>query len=272
MNCVLIMTDTQTQSMVGAYGLPQVDTPHLDRLAERGIRFDRAYTACPVCTPARGAMFSGLHPQVNGAWCNNTAPAANVPLMGTLFGEQGIRAGYTGKWHLEGGGYFGNGIPDGGFEPDWWYDGKRYADDIGPDMFEKYRTCKTADALRNAGFVEENIWGHRVADRAIDFLEGVGDDGFVLVVSFDEPHGPFVTPPEYWEKFAPEDIPRRENYNASVEGKPRLQQIQRDQNGDPDWETFRAGRLQHFGCNSYIDREIGRVIDAVEQLHGDDTA
>ena len=119
MNSVFIMTDTQTQSMVGAYGHPEVDTPNLDRLAERGMRFDRAYTACPVCTPARGVIFSGLHPQGNGAWCNNIAPANNMPLMGTMFRDLGMRAGYTGKWHLEGGGYFGNGIPDGGFEPDW---------------------------------------------------------------------------------------------------------------------------------------------------------
>ncbi len=79
MNIVFIMTDTQNTSMVGAYGQPSVDTPNLDRLAETGIRFDRAYTACPVCTPARGAIFSGLHPQVNGAWCNNITPHANIP-------------------------------------------------------------------------------------------------------------------------------------------------------------------------------------------------
>ncbi|MCZ6634901.1 MAG: sulfatase-like hydrolase/transferase [bacterium] len=270
MNIVFIMTDTQNKSMVGAYGQPSVDTPNLDRLAETGIRFDRAYTACPVCTPARGAIFSGLHPQINGAWCNNITPHANIPLMGTLFQERGYRAGYTGKWHLEGAGYFGNGIPDGGFEPDWWYDGKCYGDDIGPDLFSQYRTCKTADELRAAGFTEANIWGHRVADRAIDFLQTIRSDPFVLVVSFDEPHGPFVTPPEYWEQFPPENIPKPPNYNAPVDNKPELQQIHHRQNGAPSWPAFQATKQRHFACNSYIDREIGRVIDTA--THNDDTA
>ena len=81
MNIVFIMTDTQNKAMVGAYGHPQVDTPNLDRLARQGVRFERAYTACPLCTPARGAIFTGLHPQINGAWCNNIAPSRQVAMM-----------------------------------------------------------------------------------------------------------------------------------------------------------------------------------------------
>ena len=271
MNFVFIMTDTQNKSMVGAYGNPAVDTPNLDRLAARGVRFERAYTSCPLCTPARCGLFSGTHPPVSGAWCNNVAPAAHVPLMGTIFRHYGFRVAYTGKWHLDGSDYFGDGVPGGGFEPDWWYDGKRYAQDIGRDMFQRYRTCTTAGELREAGFTEENVWGHRVANRAIGFLDAVGDAPFVLVVSFDEPHGPHVAPPAYWEKFAPEDIPTSPNYNAPVEGKPALQQVHRRHIGDPEWLVYAASRTRFFGCNSYIDREIGRVVDAVERTHGDDT-
>ena len=64
MNVVLIITDTQNKLMVGAYGNKRMDTPHLDRLAETGSRFERAYTTCPLCTPARSAIFSGTHPPV----------------------------------------------------------------------------------------------------------------------------------------------------------------------------------------------------------------
>lgn len=271
MNFVFIMTDTQNKSMVGAYGNPQVDTPNLDRLAESGIRFERAYNTCPLCTPARGSIFSGLHPQVNGAWTNNIATQANIPLMGTIFQHFGFRTAYTGKWHLDGTGYFGNGIAEGGFEPDRWYDGKRYVEEIGPGMFEVYRDARTADELRKGGFREESMWGHRVADRAVDFLNTVGDEPFVLAVSFDEPHHPCVAPPEYWEKFSEEDIPRSPNYYASLEGKPELQQIQRQQVTGPK-EFHHLPKPENFyGCNSYIDREIGRVIDAVKQTHGEDT-
>ena len=263
-NFVIIMTDSQRKDMVGAYGNPLMDTPNLDRLARQGIRFERAYTASPVCTPARGAIFSGMYPQVNGAWCNNTAPSSAIPLMGTIFSHYGYRVGYTGKWHLDGNNYFGDAEPGGGFEPDWWYDGKRYAQEIGAAMFEAYRSSTTPEQLREAGFTKESIWGHGVASRAIDFLEQSGDEPFVLVASFDEPHSPFVAPPEYWEQFDPQAIPMPANYNAPVADKPLLQQIQREQNGEQDWASFAREWANFYACNRYVDREIGRVLAAID--------
>ncbi len=115
MNFVVIMTDTQNRDMVGAYGAGRVmDTPNLDRLAASGVRFDRAYTTCPLCTPARSGIFSGTHPVVNGAWCNNVPPYSTIPLMGAIFAHYGYRTAYTGKWHLDGSGYFGDGQAGGG--------------------------------------------------------------------------------------------------------------------------------------------------------------
>jgi len=101
-NVVFIMTDSQPWFGVGAYGYPQVDTPNLDKLAADGIRFDRAYTTCPLCTPARAGIFAGQHPQRAGAWCNDITPYKDTKLMGTMLREGGLRAGYTGKWHLDG--------------------------------------------------------------------------------------------------------------------------------------------------------------------------
>jgi uncharacterized sulfatase len=131
--------------------------------------------------------------------------------------------------------------------------------------------------LRSAGFNEEMMWGHRVADRGIDFLERAGDTPFILAVSFDEPHGPFVAPPEYWERFSGAEIPEPPNFLADGAGKPGILQIQREQNMArlggpiPSWREFVAQRHRWLGCNSYVDREIGRVIDAVDRLHPDDT-
>jgi len=271
MNFVYIMTDSQSKSMVGAYGDPQVDTPNLDNLANTGIRFERAYTACPVCTPARGAIFSGQHPQNNGAVSNGQGCSVNLPLMGTIFNAHGYKTGYTGKWHLDSAGYFGGGDAQGGFPQQWWYDGKVYGDELGPDMFYKFLASRTADDLRKAGFTEDKIWGHRVADRAVDFLENAGNEPFVLAVSFDEPHAPYVAPPEYWEKFSKDELPTPPNFNASVENKPAIQQLAKKENADVMQHWDDVLQQKFYGCNSYIDREIGRVIDAVDKLHGDDT-
>ena len=95
----------------------------------------------------------------------------------------------------------------------------------------------------------------------------------MLAVSFDEPHGPFVAPPEYWASYGMSGIPRRPNFGASTAGKPGLQQVHsRERPVDPeDWDGYRRRLQRHYASNAYIDREIGRVIDAVERLHGDDT-
>ena len=274
MNFVFIMTDTQGCGLVGAYGNPGVQTPNLDCLAGESVRFERAYTSCPLCTPARSGIFSGTPPPVNGAWCNNVAPYPTYPLMGTILRHYGYRAAYTGKWHLDGSGYFGDGEPGGGFEPDWWFDGKRYAEAIGPDRFKAYRTCRTADDLRATGFKRGTIWGHQVANRAIDFLRQAGKGPFVLVVSLDEPHSPFVAPPECWESFDASGIPRRPNFGAPVDGKPELQRIHRETCGiDPaGWEDYRRRKQRYLACNAYIDHEIGRVLEAVRAWHNDTTA
>jgi len=292
-NIVLILTDTQSRRMVGAYGEPAFETPRLDQLAAQGIRFNKAYCATPLSTPARCGLFSGLHPAVGGAWANEMTPARGVPLMGEVLQQSGVRAGYTGKWHLDGAGYHGDGQPGGGFEPDWWYDGKRYLDEIGeerhralvkaitgghgpkggvtPQVGEAMRKHDAAAALRQLDCREEEVWGHRVADQAIDFLQTVGDDRFVLVVSFDEPHGPFVVPPRYAERYTVDDIPAPRNFAAPLDGKPALQQQQAQEFPVGAWKDFCAWRLRHVRCNAYIDEQIGRVIDAVDDLHADDT-
>ena len=64
---VLFLIDTQGTFVLGSYtGNPALGTPHLDRLASEGVRFNRAYTASPVCGPARSAIFTGLPPQITG--------------------------------------------------------------------------------------------------------------------------------------------------------------------------------------------------------------
>lgn len=275
MNIVFIITDTVCKHMVGCYGQPIYDTPNIDRLASEGIRFERAYTASPVCTPARGAIFTGMHPASNGAWQNDQAPYRHVPMMGDVLRERGVRAPYSGKWHLDGSHYNGRGEPDGGFEPDWWLDRINFLDSLPPEIRELQRMSTTADQLRAADVQPEHVFGHCVADRAIDFLEKAGDEPFVLNVSLDEPHDPWLAPPEWWEKFSPDDFPQRPNYCAPLDDKPKLQQRHAafitENHGNLPWEGLVAKRLKFFGCNSYIDREVGRIVDAIDRLHSDDT-
>lgn len=272
MNIVIIITDTQPTRMVGCYsGNYAVGTPNIDRFAAEAVRFTRAYTACPLCTPARSAMFSGQQPQVNGAHSNSLAPGTNVPLMGTVFSHYGYRCAYSGKWHLDGTSYFGDGMAGGGFEQEWWFDGRNYADFLGPKMFSEYIRCNTPDMLRSAGFDLEHTWGHQVANRAINFMRQRHDQPFLLVASFDEPHSPYVCPPEYWEQYDTANISRPENYMASLDDKPALQRSLRSREYPQDGDAYGKRFVKPYACNHYIDTEIGRVLDCVNELHGEDT-
>src|SRR5437762_3063227 len=65
-NILLILSDDQSVPHVGCYGNPEIRTPNLDRLAAQGMRFDRAYVACPQCVPSRAAMMTGRSPVAIG--------------------------------------------------------------------------------------------------------------------------------------------------------------------------------------------------------------
>jgi arylsulfatase A-like enzyme len=106
-NILFIFTDQHRRDMVGAYGSDVARTPNIDSLAEDGVIFDNAYTVCPVCTPARASVQTGLYPIHHGMQNNLFQPGCVVhelpdrpELLSRRLREAGYRAGYTGKWHL----------------------------------------------------------------------------------------------------------------------------------------------------------------------------
>ncbi len=101
----------------------------------------------------------------------------------------------------------------------------------------------------------------------------MNDQPFVLSVNFDEPHDPCLAPPDYWENASTEELPERPNYLASTEDKPRLQKLhQRQRSGLPEcWEEYVADKFRHLGCISFVDHQVGRIMDCIDRLHGEDT-
>ena len=191
---VFIMTDTQGTNVVGTYGHPELATPNIDRLAERGVKFNRAYTTCPLCTPARAGIFSGIYPHTAGAWTNNLPLGDNIKTMGQRFRDHDYRTAYVGKWHLDGHDYFGTGICPDGWDDAYWYDGKRYLDELSESEITLWRSgLNSVDRLKAHDIQPAFTWAHRVSDRAVDYLQRrPGEEPFVLVVSYDEPHHPFT--------------------------------------------------------------------------------
>jgi uncharacterized sulfatase len=270
-NFLFIMTDTQGANVIGAYGHPDLDTPNIDRLATTGIRFTRAYTTCPLCTPARAGIFAGIYPHTAGAWTNNLPLGDNIKTMGQRFRDDGYRTAYVGKWHLDGHDYFGTGICPDGWDAAYWYDGKRYLEELDEGQIHLWRQgLSSLEQLRAHDVQPEFTWAHRVSDRAIDFLEKRAGESFLLVVSYDEPHHPFTCPPEYAAKFQNYAYPLGPAAYDTLEDKPAHQQ---------EWAAAERVRLEnggvhhplYFGCNSFVDHEIGRVIQAAHACAPENT-
>jgi uncharacterized sulfatase len=270
-NFVLIMTDTQATNVVGTYGRPELYTPNIDNLARTGAKFTNAYTTCPVCTPARAGIFSGIYPHTAGAWTNNLAMGENIKTMGQRFRDCGYRTAYTGKWHLDGHDYYGTGACPDGWDEAYWYDGRRYLDELGEEETRLWRKgLSTIEDLRAHNVQAGFTWADRVSDRAIDFLETRGDDPFVLVVSYDEPHHPFTCPPEFVEPFVGYEYDVGPAAFDTLENKPAHQQEWAASERARPYAHFGSNPL-YFGCNSFVDSEIGRVIDAAHALAPEDT-
>ena len=269
---ILLMTDTTRVDMLGCYGYPDMETPNLDRLAAEGIRFDQAYTTQPVCQPARSAIFTGTYPHACAGWSNCMGLSDNVQTIGRRLTDQGVHCAYIGKWHLDGGDYFGLGRCADGWDPAWWYDMRNYLEELTPK--ERYLS-RQAQSMEQYDIQEDFTFGHRCSDRAIRFLEGQkgSSEDFFLVVSYDEPHDPCLCPERFWSRYAHKELPqfcRKENLSDPLTGKPEHQRLWAGEAlmkaASPD---FSMDLTYFLGCNSFVDYEIGRVLEAVDRYAPD---
>lgn len=261
---ILLMTDTQRQDMVGAYGIKEVKTPCLDQLAKEGVLFTNAYTTNPVCGPARSTIFSGLYSHTNGVVANGYSLREKSKTMGQRFDELKMNPTYIGKWHLDGGDYFGDGICPDGWNEEYWYDMRNYLEELSEE--DRIRSRKARTCFE--GITEDFTFAHRCSNRAIDFLKKNHDKDFLLVVSYDEPHHPYIAPQKYIDDFKDYEHPYYDNLDDTLETKPAHQRL---------WSNkmFRERSYQNrkdqfwFGCNSFVDYEMGRVLDTAKELTSD---
>lgn len=247
-NIVVFLTDQQRADTVGCYGSVVNLTPNLDRMAAQGVRFDLAFTAQPVCGPARAMLQTGVYPTVTGCFRNGIPlPASTTTLAQHLKGA-GYEVGYIGKWHLAGlGDHDHQAVPPerrGGYT-DYWlaadllefssqpYGGGYYDADNRFVPFRKFR----ADAM---------------TDHVIDYLRTRdGRRPFFLFISYLEPHHQndlhrYVAPIGYAERYASSPAP--EDLALHPEG---------------DWPT---NLPDYYGICQDLDENLGRVLAELEHL------
>ena len=268
---ILFLIDTQGANCVGCYRPDlALGTPHLDRLAAGGMRFDRAYTCTPVCGPARSALLTGLYPHSNGVLANDMAPALGLPTLGQRLQSAGFATGYIGKWHLDGSDYFGDGRCPPGWDPACWFDGRNYLDSLPNEASRRLSRQALGPAEVAAhGITSEFTHAHRTADRAVEFIRQHRDRDFFLLVSIDEPHHPWICPEPFVSAFKDFEFPVP-NADDPLLDKPRSQRewaahtVHWEKSMRRDQGRARLHHPLHFGCNSYSDSQVGRVLAAIE--------
>lgn len=260
--------------MVGCYtGNKELNTNNIDALAEKGIKFNSGYTTAPVCTPARAGLFTGIYSNTSGPWTNNVAPGSNINTMGRLFKDGGYHTTYVGKWHLDGHDYFGTGECPEEWDGKYWYDGANYLAELTDHEIELWRnSLNTAEDLRKHNIGKEFIWGHRISNRGLQFLEERdADKPFLLVLSYDEPHHPFTCPPEYVDKYEDFAYDLGEKATDTLENKPRHHKFWSKAMPSPVGEDGKYRHPMYFACNDFVDDEIGRIVDALDEKQIENT-
>jgi arylsulfatase A-like enzyme len=211
-NIVFFLADDLGQRDLGAYGSTFHETPHLDRLAREGARFTDAYAACPVCSPTRASVMSGMWPQRTGitdyigapakpeAWTRNTklrpAPysdrlALDAPTLAKAMKSAGYATFFAGKWHLGPEGWWpeNQGFDHnlGGNERGGPYGGKRY--------FSPYRNPRLKDGPDGEHLPD------RLAAETANFIAANRDRPFLAYYSFYDVHTPLMARPDLQKKY-----------------------------------------------------------------------
>ena len=178
-NIVLCMADDQGWGDMGYYGHPALKTPNFDAMAGAALRFDRFYAAAPVCSPTRGSVLTGRHPNRFGcfSWGHTLRPQ-EITLAEALK-TTGYATGHFGKWHV-GPVYKGSPVNPGASGFDEWLSAPNYYDN-DPVLSRE----GTAVQMRGESSMV-------AVDAAVDFIrkQAKSKQPFFAVVWFGSPHGP----------------------------------------------------------------------------------
>ncbi|MDE3188185.1 MAG: sulfatase-like hydrolase/transferase [Acidobacteriota bacterium] len=257
---VIILGESVRADMLNCYRQTGLRTPNLDRLAAQGIRFDKAYNCQPVCAPARSAIWTGMFPHTNGVWGNSMPLGDTVHTLGQHLHDRGVHCAFVGKWHLDGVDYFGTGRPAPGWDPNYWYDMRDYLQELSPEDRVRSRQRSTGN---DPTWTADHCYAHRCANRALDFLAKHKDDDYLLVLAFDEPHDPSLCPREYTDSYKDFIFPGSPNEKDPLTTKPAEQSIWAGPRIHQDPVPIQAH--QFFGSHTFVDYEIGRVLDEMEK-------
>lgn len=291
-NVLLICVD-DLKPLLGCYGAPIVKSPNIDRLAARGVLFERAFCNQAVCAPSRNALMTGLRSQTIGIYDLATNFRQGVPDAVTVaqyFRRHGYRAEALGKiMH----------VGHGNFEDVGSWTVPHWGPKAGPAggyvltenrppqltreeaLFSNVPPSQAAKLPRGAATecadVPDNTYGDgQIAEEAVRRLDAArakSDEPFFLAVGFLKPHLPFVAPKKYWDLYEPAAFPLPA-LTTPPQGAPEFAPTTwgelRQYSDIPATGRLDEARTRHLihgyhAAVSYMDAQLGRVLDALDR-------
>ena len=245
-NVLFIIVDDLNTSL-GCYGNPVVRSPHIDRLAQRGMRFERAYSHYPICNPSRTALLTGKRPSTTRVFDNETPPRKFLPTSPVLpeyFRQHGYFTARVGK------------IAHGPYEPHFKWDLTDDPPRTGREREETWRAVAGADTEVPDGFT---------APRVAKLLEQRKGGPFFVAVGFDRPHLPFIAPQKYFDLYPLDKIVLPKDPPNVRQGAPSIAFT--STRGEWDNEAqHRQVIAAYYACISFIDAQVGIILDALDRL------
>lgn len=268
-NMLFVMSDEHNKRVLGSAGHPMIRTPNLDRLAASGVRFTDAYCNSPICVPSRASFQTGRYVHDIRFWDNAIPYDGSIPSWAHRLKAAGHRVDSIGKLH------FRSSDDDNGFTTE--HIPLHVVEGIGdPIGMLRDPPPRRESALRLASEAgkgdsdyqryDDAITGSAeawLADRAIQ----PDNKPWCLFVSFVCPHFPLISRPEWYDLYPEDVVPLPRMYDANERPThPYIEALRRCQvydEGFDDPRTVRRAIAAYFGMVSFVDHNVGRLVDAL---------
>lgn len=267
------MSDQHRADWMGCDGNASVQTPNLDSLAAAGTRFRYAYSSTPTCTPARAALLTGMSPWQHGM-LGYSSVALKYPVeLPKLLRDAGYQTLGIGKMHWSPQrnlhGFHQTLLDESGRvqSADFRSDYRSWFASQAPNLDADATGVGWNDNTAKPYVLPENLHPTRwTADCAVRFLETYQrSEPWFLKVSFARPHSPYDPPQRWWDRYKDQDLPHSrsgdwaEGYRVRSSPEPSMW------HGDIGSEGTRRARIGYSGSVSFVDEQIGRVLEALER-------
>jgi arylsulfatase A-like enzyme len=264
-NIIFIVSDQHRAGLSKRSGFPLDTSPMLDKLADRGVGFDRAYCTSPLCVPSRTSLLTGRWPDAHRVRMNLAMNDAFFEKdLYQVAKEQGYKTGLAGKNHT----YLKESALD------FWRSYNHWDGYISPGAPKEYKEfdqwlggLQANAALTPTPFPVELQYAYRIVSDSIEFIDHCGDSPFILQVGFPEPHDPEQVPKPYWDMFPPDAIPSRCGSPESLKQLGfRAQWLYGIENASyPSEKHWRRYNSNYFGSMRMIDDQLARLHQHLEQ-------